>query len=550
MCLWFFPSLAGAGCGRPGSQAAQSQRSVPVNAFIDPRADPDPHASKSSARTTTEPEQLTELHRLCREGRLFDVEQWIRSSRPLQVIEGAPAKRRRVTSALEITLDRQNQALVLLLLYNGYDSNLEPRCPLDLALRARRWDLIDLLLEWGADPHQLSLSDLFDTYNSKLLERFRALGVDLTADHELAEALAYHTSNKPLFGFAKRHREHDPNIQTELNIALAHHAGDGNDRGVKLCLWAGADPHAPACSLRYSCYCDQDDAETEEEDRFLGYSAVYEACRNGDIPILKRLGPDPSCDDFGELYRAARNGAVVDLLACLAPPGDVGALIHYHIWWLSAGFNEWRPVDTLRHLFKVGARRESSSREEAASVRRLLLKMSDNTFVDLMKLLAEDAHCSPEILKELARTPSLRTRMKKVGFFPPSPGDLINPYQRRPTRSREVLSKFGVEIPKPKKPNPPLPRSVQIGPWRSNGREIRLDRGALFERVWTEPVATLAEKWGLSGPGLAKACRRLQVPVPPRGFWAKAEAGQRVRRPQLPKLPPDEATVIVIRAPE
>ncbi len=44
-----------------------------------------------------------------------------------------------------------------------------------------------------------------------------------------------------------------------------------------------------------------------------------------------------------------------------------------------------------------------------------------------------------------------------------------------------------------------------------------MDREALFDRVWSEPVSKLAEEWGLSGPGLARPCRRLHVPVPPGG---------------------------------
>ena len=67
----------------------------------------------------------------------------------------------------------------------------------------------------------------------------------------MAEALGYHTSNRPLFGFAKRHREEDSKIQRELDIALVHHAGKGNEKGVQLCLWAGANPHAPSPSLEY-----------------------------------------------------------------------------------------------------------------------------------------------------------------------------------------------------------------------------------------------------------------------------------------------------------
>ena len=91
---------------------------------------------------------------------------------------------------------------------------------------------------------------------------------------------------------------------------------------------------------------------------------------------------------------------------------------------------------------------------------------------------------------------------------------------------------------------------MEIGGGRWGGREIRLDRAALFERVWTEPIEKLAKEWALSGRGLAKACQRLKIPVPPRGFWARVQHGQRIRRPRLPELKPGEADIIVIRLPK
>jgi hypothetical protein len=96
----------------------------------------------------------------------------------------------------------------------------------------------------------VNLGELLDTYNSELWTRFQALGVDLYAGHAIASALANHASNKPLFGFAKQQRERDPRMQKELNIALVHHAREGNAKGLQLCLWAGADAHAPALDLR------------------------------------------------------------------------------------------------------------------------------------------------------------------------------------------------------------------------------------------------------------------------------------------------------------
>jgi len=543
-----------------------------VGAFVDPRTEPAPPPRQRWAPTTSDPESLAQLHRLCREGRLYDVERWIEAGRPLQTKAGVSPKSRRPTSALEIALEKESHSLVHLLLCNGYDPNLEPHCPLDLALRARRWDLIDLLLDWGADPQEVDLEDLFGTYNSKLFERFRALGVDMTSGHALAEALAYHTSNKPLFGFAKRHWRTDAKIRAALNSALAYHAGERNEKGVALCLWAGADPHAPARTLRFGHSYEEDDDEAEGN-AFGGFSAVYEACLHGDVGILDRLGPDPARDDFDELYGAARNGSVIAALAAYAFPEDVGEVISSHLShlsWLPLRFGgEWQALHALERLFEVGARWESDSREQIAHIRQQLLKTSDRIFIDLMKLFAKDEYCTAEVLKELGRTPAIRARMKEVGFFPRPPEEPPSRYEHpRPTRSREVLAKFGVEVPKPRKssvkaPKPhksgvmvrkpakrtsSLPREIRIGAGGSHGQEIRLDRASLFDLVWSEPVSKLAEKWGISGPGLAKACRRLQIPVPPRGYWAKSRAGRRVRRPRLPKVPLGDAGEIVIRA--
>lgn len=66
---------------------------------------------------------------------------------------------------------------------------------------------------------------------------------------------------------------------------------------------------------------------------------------------------------------------------------------------------------------------------------------------------------------------------------------------------------------------------------------VVLTREQLYEQVWTEPMATLAPKYGLSDVGLSKVCRRLNVPVPGRGYWRQKEVGQKVRRRALPKLP-------------
>ncbi|MCA9852244.1 MAG: hypothetical protein KC482_01365 [Dehalococcoidia bacterium] len=63
-------------------------------------------------------------------------------------------------------------------------------------------------------------------------------------------------------------------------------------------------------------------------------------------------------------------------------------------------------------------------------------------------------------------------------------------------------------------------------------------RKEVYEAVWKEPVSIIAARFEVSDVGLAKACRRSAIPVPPRGYWARLRAGQTPERPPLPP-PPD-----------
>ena len=47
------------------------------------------------------------------------------------------------------------------------------------------------------------------------------------------------------------------------------------------------------------------------------------------------------------------------------------------------------------------------------------------------------------------------------------------------------------------------------------------EREKLYEEVWKEPVIVVAKRYGVSEVALAKACRKLAVPLPPRGYWAR-----------------------------
>ena len=61
-------------------------------------------------------------------------------------------------------------------------------------------------------------------------------------------------------------------------------------------------------------------------------------------------------------------------------------------------------------------------------------------------------------------------------------------------------------------------------------------RSELYEQVWKEPLLSVARHYGISDVALGKICRKLDVPVPGRGHWARTRAGQEIPRTPLPEL--------------
>lgn len=68
-------------------------------------------------------------------------------------------------------------------------------------------------------------------------------------------------------------------------------------------------------------------------------------------------------------------------------------------------------------------------------------------------------------------------------------------------------------------------------------RGTPVSREALYEEVWTDAVTVVAPRYGLSDVGLVKICKKLGIPVPPRGYWAKLKAGRPTHKVPLPALP-------------
>lgn len=56
-------------------------------------------------------------------------------------------------------------------------------------------------------------------------------------------------------------------------------------------------------------------------------------------------------------------------------------------------------------------------------------------------------------------------------------------------------------------------------------QKFSLSREDLYFLVWTMPTTKVAKTLGVSDVAVAKRCKKLNIPKPPRGYWAKIQSG-------------------------
>ncbi len=75
-------------------------------------------------------------------------------------------------------------------------------------------------------------------------------------------------------------------------------------------------------------------------------------------------------------------------------------------------------------------------------------------------------------------------------------------------------------------------------------------RDKLYEEVWAEPMIKVAGRYGVSDVALKKTCKKLDVPVPGRGYWAKIKAGQKIKKTPLGKHKGNDKIVVMAPTPD
>jgi hypothetical protein len=307
-------------------------------------------------------------------------------------------------------------------------------------------------------------------------------------------------------------------------MALRQFCRDGNLKWVSLLMWAGADPRSPGLLLEYAHDEHAADPETHT-------TAFHEACTWGQTEILKRLKPDAARDDLGKLLEEAaffaRQETMAYLLALGANPNNspgggsraLEACIRHLSWedsdrilhrygpnYQTPSYRVSRTRDAIRLLIEHGAlwKPDSSSIND---VRKVLYKIEPQVTIELVGLLTQRKACDDAVIREFLRAPRMQQHL---------------------TGCENKLARFGLTLDGRRKSDVPKvdrPSAYVLASY---------DREQLYQEVWTEPTQRVAARYGISDVALAKACRQLQIPKPPRGYWAKKTAGQPIpRRPKL-----------------
>lgn len=231
----------------------------------------------------TLPDDLKELCLLCRAGKLFAVQKWIAGGRRYRMPPGNFA-----TSPVRVAIQRGFHSLVEVLLRENALDKEEMNDALVRAIDDRNLDLVQLLVEYGADRKMVDFETVLWSRQPAIMRWFVAQGMDLESNYAIARA--FRDKHREFLGVYMGVRDQLRTAQRQATMALRYHAEAGNLKWVSLLLWAGADPRLPVPRL--------EDSDVDEENID---SALAGSVRRGQFEVVKRIKIDPARDDVTAL---------------------------------------------------------------------------------------------------------------------------------------------------------------------------------------------------------------------------------------------------------
>lgn len=212
-------------------------------------------------------EDADHLLRLCREGRLFELQTWIAAGRPLTV----PAHYRH--TPLRVAVDTGFHSLIELLLQHENDQAVKDDVLKHACWRDRR-AVMQLALEHGANVNAVSFQDVIETWDRDVVQIFVARGADLVTNAPFARA--FRARIKAVLGIFLDCKRARPDLADELqrqaDMALRQACQDDDLKWVSLLMWLGAEPRSKGLATE-----DLEDPDAWEDSEYQR-SALQIAC--------------------------------------------------------------------------------------------------------------------------------------------------------------------------------------------------------------------------------------------------------------------------------
>jgi len=350
---------------------------------------------------TALPTELKELIRLIRQGRLFDVQKWIRNGKSIRL----PKEGHFILSPLLAAVRTGFHSLVEVLLDElGKEENLEDL--LYEAVHLRRLDLVELLHRFGANPKAISYDAVASTHHPLILRWFEDHGVDLETDQPLAAAFRWRL--RGALGTYMRWKDRMPQLRYQANMALRFHAGKGDLKWVSLLLWAGADPRAVVPRIGTEC--------PEESKGTALQTAVF----HGHLEVVRKF--KITAKDVSDLLHKSgwsENRDLVELLLELgADPssGDENSAVESYVQslgWALEGNSPFRRdpralTDILCLFAAKGARWNPPDKYRYRCFRKGLARANPEEAIEVLRKLVRAGFFSEATFKELVSTPRMR----------------------------------------------------------------------------------------------------------------------------------------------
>lgn len=362
-------------------------------------------------------EESRELLALCKAGKLYQVEEWIQQGKSIRV---HPKSR---DEPLHVALRKGFFSLIELLARHTDSQQTKDQVLLQ-AVRLQQFDTVKMLVDHGADSKSVPFDDVLCAWDPEMMRYFLANGVDVFDNDSLARALTYKIQTAlGFFMDCKRaHPERVDDLQRQLDMALAIHCREGDEKWVSMLMWAGGNPHAKVRDIECKKQADKPWAQI---------SGAEEAARKGHVQVLEMLDLTPTHPDAQEILNSACTGlhdqAVHYLLKLGIDPNDkenggasgLDTVLVLLDWGKRMHYLIPSCTDTADKCLKIAKdliRHKARWAPDAFSLRRTrkaACEIDPERVSQLVGLLARPGVCSSAMLQKLVGHPKMQDLLKR-----------------------------------------------------------------------------------------------------------------------------------------